>query len=126
MRGVAPDNLTDDQRERLESNGYLVSNAVAAMPGRMMAHMAIWFEIRQATLNLADIQWGIAEALEGEFLVPDHFGEYSIVPVTPRLCLVAGSGDHALLLDGVRFVNRIAIIASSKYLVAREFSRCPI
>jgi hypothetical protein len=91
----------------------------------MMAGISILIEIRQVVLDLAETQWGIAQALRGEFLIPDHFGAYFAVPVTPQLCLVADSSDHTLLLEGVRSVNRVAINASSNYLVARNFSACP-
>ena len=130
IRGFLPDNLSDDQREILEGNGYIVSNAAGAIPGRMMAGMRIQWRIRRVALELSGARWGVAEARKGEFVVPSHFGWALIVPLTPRICLTAGWGDHTVLADGVRLLNRVALsmafAVSGGYLVAQDFSRCPL
>lgn len=125
MRGVTPDKLTDDQRENLEKNGMIVGDSIGALPGRMLAGIVIQRHIHEIVKQLKNEHWGIAVALDGEFIVPDDFGTTPIVPVTPKLCLIAGCGDVALLRHGVRELNRTAIAASRQYLVARNFSRCP-
>lgn len=130
IKGLPPDNISEDQREIVEGNGYIVANAVGAMPGRMMGGMRIQMGIRRMLLELSGARWGVAEANQGEFVVPDHFGWALIVPLTPRICLTAGWGDHTVLLEGVRLLNRVALSmafsAAGGYLVAQDFSNCPL
>jgi len=126
IRGFLPDRtLSEDRMEALESNGYVVANAMGAMPGRMMAGMRIQFGIRKVALDLLGVRWGVAEAFQGEFVIPDSPGTITIVPVSPDICLAADTGDHTVMPEGVRLINQLAISTSSSYLVARDFSKCP-
>jgi hypothetical protein len=70
------------------------------------------------------VAWGIVEAIDGEFLVPDDPGRTPIVPVAPKLCLVAARSDEALSRQEVVALNQIAIGSSRHYLVAHNFSEC--
>jgi hypothetical protein len=129
--GALPaDNLTVDQREKAEKNGYIVFDADGALPGRMAAGIRIQMGIRHLALELQGAHWGVGTASTGEFVVPDHFGWAPIVPVSPSICLFAGMGDHSVLPDGVRVINRVAarvaFSASNGYIVAKDFSRCPL
>ena len=96
------------------------------MPSRMMAGIRIQWAIGRLVSELSGAQWGVAEAYQGEFVVPDHFGRVLVSPVSPRICLVAGVGDHVVLREGVRLINRLVIGESSAYLVAQDFSKCPV
>lgn len=129
-RGAPADNLTHDQRECVEKNGYIVFNGRGALPGRMAAGIRIQMGIRRVALELHGAQWGVGVAREGEFVVPDHFGWAPIVPVSPSICLFAAMGDHTVLLDGVRDINRVAarmaFSTSNGYVIARDFSKCPV
>ena len=124
------DSLTQDQREKIEKSGYVVFDERGRLPGRMAAGIRIQMGIRRVALQLKGEQWGVAESAKEEFLVPDCFGWARIVPVSPNICLLAGMGDHSALPDGVRVINRVAVkMAFSKsngYVVARDFSRCPL
>jgi hypothetical protein len=111
IRGLLPENLSEDQREIIERNGYIVVDAVGAIPGRMMGGLRIQSGIGQLVSQLSGTRWGVAEASQGEFLVPDQFGQFLAVPLNPRLCLIAGTEDRTVLLDDVRLINRLAINA---------------
>jgi hypothetical protein len=126
MRGVTPDQLTLDQRENLEMHGYIVGDSKGALPGRMVAGIVIQRDIDRVTDQLKNENWGVIETREGELIVPDEFGTTSVVPVTPTLCLIAGCEDGVLVRPRIFELNRAAIAASRKYLVARDFSRCPM
>jgi hypothetical protein len=61
-----------------------------------------------------------------EFIVPDQFGQMAIVPVTPRLCLVAGCVDIQASEQQVRHQNRVALTVAREYIFARSFAACPL
>jgi hypothetical protein len=71
-------------------------------------------------------RWGIVQSPTSEFIVPDQFGEMAIVPVTPRLCLVAGCGDIQASEQQIRDQNRIALAVAREYVVGRSFAACPL
>ena len=52
------------------------------------------------------IRWGIASARQGELILPDTFGHFAFVPVTPTTCLVCGSEDGELSLAQIEEINR--------------------
>lgn len=125
LRGITPVQVTEDQRECLEKKGYIVNDPAGFLPGRMLAGVVIQRDIDRMATRLEEHSWGVLVAQAGEFIVPDFFGDAPIVPVTSTICLLAGSGDTTLLIDGVRELNQLAIKYAQEYLVARDFSRCP-
>ena len=123
--GLTPEVLTLDQEENLEKNGYIYANGTG-IPGRMMAGLLIqrWIDYFQHQLH--DKRWGIILALRGEFVVPDQFGETPIVPVTPKIALVANWADSSEDENTVRILNRQLISAVKHYIAARNFAGCPL
>jgi hypothetical protein len=81
-------------------------------------------EIDEITDHLQ--HWGVAVASDGEFIVPDDFGSTPAAPVTPTLYLIAGCHDILLHRNHVQKLNQTAEAASREYLVARDFSKCPM
>lgn len=123
--GVLQEQLTLDQQEILEKNGYCFIGPNRILPGRMRASIVIQLGIRHFVQQLHRKRWGIALAKEGEFLVPDQFGTVAIVPVTPTLCLIAGCGNVMLSKAEVHELNRTARLTAREYVFARDFKSCP-
>ncbi len=124
--GVTPDPLTIDQQECLEKNGYVFVGPDGKFAGRMLAGLHIQRGVDFWEHQLRDDSWGVARAHHGEFIVPDHFGTTPIVPVTPKVCLVAGVGDMGVLTHGVRELNLTAQSSHGVYMLARAFAVCPM
>ncbi len=72
------------------------------------------------------IRWGIASARQGELILPDTFGRFSFVPVTPTTYLVCGGEDGELSLAQILEINRLAVQSAQHYYLARDFARCPL
>lgn len=70
-------------------------------------------------------RWGIVCAREGEFVLPDTFGDYIIMPLSPTYCLVADEDDGSLSMEGVAHLNAEAKACARRYLAARDFAACP-
>jgi hypothetical protein len=124
--GVKGDPLTLDQRECLEMNGYSFVGADDAMPGRMFTGLRIQLEIGRLTPLMDGHGWGVARAADGEFLLPDNFGNHAIIPVSPKAFLIWGSPDASFGLAQVADLNRFARSSSVDYLAARDFAACPL
>jgi hypothetical protein len=124
--GVAPELLTIDQQENLEKNGYLFVGPDGKFAGRMLAGLYIQRGVDFWEYQLRGESWGVARARHGEFVVPDDFGSTPIVPVTPKVCLIAGAGDMGLVTHGVRDMNLTAQSSHGEYMLARAFAACPM
>jgi hypothetical protein len=117
---------TPDDQEILEKNNIGYINEDLTLPGRMLASGVIRISIMTYKKQHHAQRWDIVQSPTSEFIVPDQFGEMAIVPVTPRLCLVAGCGDIQGSEQQVRDQNRIALAVAQEYIVARSFAACPL
>ena len=117
-------NLTLDQEEMLEKNGYLFMRTGGRVPARQLNGIRIHSLIYRQFDCLSSAQWGIIQAKEGEFIVAD-IPERAIVPLTPTLCLMSPSPNGIILKQGVAEINRLSRAASHAYFFARDFSKCP-
>lgn len=117
--------LTKDQQELLEKHHISFIRPDLKIPGRQLAGVNIQMNLDIVRRQLADAQWGILTAGEGDFLVPDNFSNARVVPVTPTMCLFSQSDNDVISRAEVAEINRHAIASSVEYFFARDISRCP-
>lgn len=117
---------TADDQELLEKNGIGYINDDLSVPGRMLAASMIFREITIYKKRHSKQHWGIVSSAEAEFIVPDRFGQNAIVPVGPKVCLVADHGDSKVSESQVKYINLVAIASAKAYRAARSFVACPI
>src|ERR1700730_11716377 len=115
-------NLTLDQEEMAERNGYIFMRTGGRWPARQLNGMRIQSLIYRQFDCLSSAKWGIILAQEGEFLVPD-VPERAMVPLTPTLCLMSPSPNGLIPKQGVAEINRLSRAASHAYFFARDFSK---
>jgi hypothetical protein len=91
LKGIHPgDALTKDEEELLEKKGYIVCSSKESktmVESRFMAGANIQTSIDRKWLAHRDMKWGIVRAVEGEFVVPDTFSSFAIIPVSPNMSL---------------------------------------
>ncbi|MBS0420687.1 MAG: hypothetical protein JSR66_23460 [Proteobacteria bacterium] len=116
---------TLDEREFLEKNaiGFIKPNL--SISGRDLASFGILQSINYYRKQLRGKGWGVATSAKAEFIVPDQFSETAIVPVTPRISLVANWTDVQMSEQQVTKQNRLAFAEARKYTIARSFAACP-
>lgn len=125
-KGVTPSNLTLDQCEILESNHVAYVGPDGRFPGRTLAGMQIQIGMDRFAIHNAGARWGILRSKLGEFLLPDQFGEFGYIPISPHCILAIGTGDGFLGFEKVRSYNRAANREAKRYIVARNFAACPL
>jgi hypothetical protein len=123
--GIEPDPLSLDQQEILEANGGAYLCPDRKLPGRVVGGFRIQTDIYRFEARFADLRWGIARAVKGEFILPDTFGQLLAVPVTPTIFLVGGHEDMEVLPSEVSRFNRLAVQSAKVYFVARDPAHCP-
>jgi hypothetical protein len=85
MNGATGARLTKDQEDYFDKIGVVFLREGGLLPARDINGMQLQvLASRYAQDELADAQWGVVRAMEGEFIVPD-VPTYSIVPLTPTL-----------------------------------------
>lgn len=119
-------NLTKDQQELLEKHHISFIRPDLKIPGRQLAGINIQMNLDMVRQQLADAQWGILKAAEGEFIVPDNFSNARVVPLTPTMCLFSQSDNEVISSAEVAEINRHAIASGVEYLFARDLSKCPL
>ncbi len=126
LNGIAGDDLTKEQEENLEKNGYLFARKSGAVPARQLNGVELQFRIDNYARDLAAsvTRWGVISAQAGEFIVPD-VPSHTIIPLTPRLALVNSAVDGMIVERNVAEINRAMRAASRNYFFARDFSSCP-
>jgi hypothetical protein len=117
---------TLDDQEILEKNNIGYTNEDLSIPGRGLASGVISISIMTYQKRHRGQRWGVVHSPTSEFIVPDQFGAAAIVPITPRLCLVADCGDIQASEQQVRDQNRFALAVAREYIVAQSFADCPL
>jgi len=125
LNGVTSETLTKAQQEVLESKHTLYASD-GVMKGRLLASVqVIGYQDCFIYANQA-MQWGIVRSPIHDFLVPDCFEDMMIVPVSPRVAIVADMPDCFLTDDQVAVINQTAIARSTNFYFARHLATAPI
>lgn len=125
LEGIHGDSLSKDEQERLEHMHVLYCRD-GVMPGRFAAGIHVFGYMDTFRRENQHMHWGIVRAGEGEFIVPDCFQDMMMVPLSPKLMLVADQPNSTLTRSEVAVVNQTAIDRSTDYFFARNLSQCPV
>jgi hypothetical protein len=126
LKGIAGDDLTKEQEENLEKNGYMFARKGGKLPARQLNGMQLQMRIDAYARELAAgvTRWGVISAQSGEFIVPD-LPSHTIIPLSPRLALVGSAPDGVIVEQNLAEINNAERAASQEYFFARDFSKCP-
>lgn len=125
LNGLTGDLLTKDEQEILESNHYVYSTD-GTMKGRSLAGLHVFGYQHRFIHNNRDMRWGIAQSSSADFIIPDCFEDMMIVPISPRIAIVADQPDSMLTPNQVAAINQVAITKASNYYFARRLSATSI
>lgn len=126
LNGISGEDITKEQEENLEKNGYVFARKSGRMPARQLNGLQLQIRINNYARALAAsvTRWGIISAQSGEFIVPDVPSHY-IIPLTPRITFVNSVPDGMITKSNVAEINRAVRATSRDYFFARDFSSCP-
>jgi hypothetical protein len=123
--GIPGNDLTKIQEENLESNGYLYARIGGKVPARQLNGVQLQMRVGHYARDLAALTgWGVIHAQSGEFIVPD-VPSHTIIPLTPKLALVASVPDGMVLEQNLAEVNSALRASSREYYFSRDLSKCP-
>lgn len=119
-------NLTIDEQEILESQGVSYRNNDGTMPPRMLNEIYIIGDRLYANRSGDDtMTWGICKAPEGfEFLCPDASIDKTLLPVSPRICLISGLENQTFNYHGLGYFNRELLDGVHRYWFAKNPDKC--
>lgn len=117
-----------DTAEFAEKNGYIFIRRDGSIPGRMMHGAAILTQIGARQEGMEGMKWGIVRAGEGagEFIVPDTFSRFPIIPISPKMSLIGGFENYTATFSAVADINGLAVANAEHYYFARMLTACPI
>jgi hypothetical protein len=126
LNGISGPDLTLEQEENLESNGYMFARKHGAMPTRQLNGAVIQMRTGFYVEELPKLfkRWGIVRSDGGEFIVPD-VPCHGILPITPRLILVKDTEDGMISEEQLGQVNTAMRSLSESYYFAHDLASCP-
>lgn len=115
-------NETMDQGEHYR---IITLNQNGEIPGRMLAGPQMQLDLERFEDEMTDKRWGIIHASQGEFVLPNSFGPYNIMPISPEYSLIANEENAEATLKAVTHYNTTAKENATLFLAARDLARCP-
>ena len=126
LNGIVGSDLTKEQEENLEKNGYAFARKDGRMPARQLNGIELQFRIDKYSHSLAAsmTRWGVISTQSGDFVVPD-VPSHGIIPLTPRLAFLNSAPDGMIVDSNLAEINRAMKALSRDYFFARDLSSCP-
>lgn len=120
--------IDKDRQERHEKRGVTYWNEKGEVPNRMLTGTSLYLQLLAERERHEGLTWGIFEEKsdQADFLVPDRLSLYSVVPVSPKICLVASHKNRQVDFFFVARMNGLAVDNSKNFYFARKLDRCPI
>jgi len=117
-----------NEQERMEKAGIAYWNQEGKLPDHVSVGTSLQLEILAERERMNGTKWGIftVKARNGEFLVPDRLSEHTALPLSPRICFVAGYSNRNVDSSFVRQYNSLAIANAEKFYFASHIKNCPI
>jgi hypothetical protein len=126
LKGIVGSELTLEQEENLESNGYMFARRGGTMPARQLNGVMLMIRTNHYAdqLTTAVPRWSVIVAQAGEFIVPD-MPWHGLLPLTPQLALINAPIDGVTTEANLAEFNSAMRAGSQDYFFARDFARCP-
>lgn len=116
--------LTKDQEEILEKNGYAFVNRDNEIPSRVANGIQMFLRVGKEMRDLEAVQWGILHALDGNFIVPDN-PIFTVIPLTPKIALCADCRNSMVSRSVVAEINQHLRKECVSYFFGFELGQCP-
>jgi hypothetical protein len=124
LKGVTGHKWTKDQEEQFEKGGASFLREGGFLPARMFHGLQIQRGIDAYVGDLSAVQWGIIRTQGGHLIAPDY-PAYTIIPLTPTLCLCSGGQDGTITRQNIAELNHSFKAVSVEYFFAQDFAQCP-
>ncbi|WP_115718979.1 hypothetical protein [Gallaecimonas mangrovi] len=126
LNGVLGSSLTKEQEETIESNraGFFRDDGV--VPSRFNSGRQIQTDLDRYWGNFSHVKWGLIEAVDGEFIVADGYGDFAFIPISPKKAFFAGENDQKIDRQLLAELNTKSVSRAQEYYFARKISECPI
>lgn len=127
LNAVTGHPYTKEEEERFEKAGVAFIRAGGRVPARNMYGIRMQRDVDWLASGLANVQWGIVYAGEGEFVVPDRPAHEitQIIPLEPDLCLCAGGKSGVITRENLKQINDALRERSVEYYFAQDLASCP-
>jgi hypothetical protein len=125
LPGITGSRLTKDQEEILESRYVSFVRSNGFMPARFMnsGYITILMQRFKAG-QFENLKWGVIESNKEEYIVPDYFWPYMVVPLTPLKCFIANETNKLATPKNITAINKIALSNYKRYYFGRFLKDC--
>ena len=121
LHGIAGEQLTQDQREILESHGLAFAIDDGRLPARMMTGLRIQTMIDHGEMLHGGKRWGVLKSPALALVLGDRPGRLMSIPASPRLLLAADNPNGELTQMETFRANQAALALSRNFAVVGRF-----
>ena len=118
--------LSSEEQDKCDRLGIYYLREDDSYPSHDVAGIQIYGHLSFLMDQYKDLQWGLLEAAEGEFLVSDNYKNMAYIPIKPTLAFLANQPDQQISRQQVAQLNKISIDKANSFYFARQLSLCPI
>jgi hypothetical protein len=118
---IAGGSLSLDQKEILESRGYIFAVGDGRLPARMMTGLRIQMAIDHYEMANGGRHWGVLRSSFLPLIIGDRPGNLMALSATPRLLLAADNPDGELTQSEAFKANQAALAFSRNFSVIGRF-----
>lgn len=121
---VEGDIFTKNKEEKIESMNMSFVRSDGMMPARFIAGGQAQIRCMHYEQLYKKVKWGLVQAQNKEFMVPDNFLKVMVVPLSPKLAFIGGCRDGIALDEDVIKVNSAARNCAESFILCRDLTKC--
>lgn len=120
--GLTGETLTRDQEEHFEKMNVMFVRAGGRMPARFLTGIQLQTRVDQYAHQLVTgWDWGVIQAQEGEFLMPD-VPHHTMLPIAPKVLFAAHNPNGTIVKSNVLAINTGFVAYTWSYFIARDIA----
>ncbi|WP_445769328.1 hypothetical protein [Rheinheimera sp.] len=120
---IKGDYYTKDMQEKIEAMGMAYVDEDGTIPMRLVTGVAIQIKYLELVKIYSGIRWGLVHSKETEFIVPDCFVNFAVIPVTPNFAFIGNSLNGDISKLDASIINSAARGNAYSFVLSRDFTK---
>jgi hypothetical protein len=123
---LTPPHLTPEDQDAYDRMGIYYLKQGGTFSSNHVAGIQIFGHLSSLMDQYKELQWGLLEASDGEFLVSDNYLNIPYMPISPTLAFIANQPDQKISRQQLTYLNKISASKAKLFYFARHLSLCPV
>lgn len=120
---IKGDNYTIDMKEKIEAMGMAYIEDDGTMPNRFIYGNRILLKYLSLKEIHSEIRWGWVCSINTEFIFPDCFFNFAVIPATPNFAFIGNSSNGTISNIDASIINCAARGNAKNFIFSRDFTK---